>query len=51
MDPNCVYETLSPWAEADPVSPRGLSAERPVDPGREDHRAVSHLETGFPPYP
>jgi hypothetical protein len=25
------FETLSPWAEADPVAPRGLTAERPAD--------------------
>jgi hypothetical protein len=25
------YETLSPWAEVDPVAPRGLTAERPAD--------------------
>ena len=25
------YETLSPWAEADPVAPRGLTTERPAD--------------------
>ena len=25
------YETLSPWADVDPVSPRGLTAERPAD--------------------
>ncbi len=31
MTTNGVYETLSPWAEADPVSPRGLSADRPAD--------------------
>lgn len=31
MTANCTYETLSPWAEADPVSPRGLSTERPAD--------------------
>lgn len=26
-----VYEVISPWAEADPVPPRGLTAERPAD--------------------
>ena len=26
-----LYEVISPWAEADPVPPRGLNAERPVD--------------------
>jgi hypothetical protein len=34
MDPvqeTPAYETLSPWAEVDPVSPRGLTAERPAD--------------------
>ena len=25
------YEVLSPWAEADPVLPRGLVTERPAD--------------------
>ncbi len=25
------YETLSPWAEVDPVAPRGLTVERPAD--------------------
>ena len=31
MDSICTYETLGLWAEADPVTPRGLTAERPVD--------------------
>ena len=26
-----LYEVLSPWAEADPVVPRGLVTERPSD--------------------
>jgi len=25
-----LYEVISPWAEADPVTPRGLTAERPA---------------------
>ncbi|MBN1693763.1 MAG: hypothetical protein JW845_09460 [Dehalococcoidales bacterium] len=25
-----LYEVISPWAEADPVPPRGLTAERPA---------------------
>jgi len=26
-----LYETLNPWADADPISPRGLTAERLAD--------------------
>jgi hypothetical protein len=26
-----LYEVISPWAEADPVPPRGLTAARPPD--------------------
>jgi hypothetical protein len=26
-----LYEVISPWAEADPVLPRGLTAERPAE--------------------
>lgn len=26
-----LYEVISPWAEADPVVPRGLVTERPAD--------------------
>ncbi|OGN94992.1 MAG: hypothetical protein A2Y89_03020 [Chloroflexi bacterium RBG_13_51_18] len=26
-----LYEVISPWAEADPVPPRGLTVERPTD--------------------
>jgi hypothetical protein len=28
---DCAYEVLSPWADADPVPPRGLSAPRLTD--------------------
>ncbi len=25
------YESLNPWADVDPISPRGLTADRPAD--------------------
>jgi len=31
QNPSPGYETLSPWAEVDPMAPRGLTAERPAD--------------------
>jgi hypothetical protein len=31
MSTNVTYEVLSPWADADPVQPRGLSAPRLTD--------------------
>lgn len=26
-----LYEVISPWAEADPIPPKGLTVERPAD--------------------